>query len=60
MAWFRRLKVVEIAVIRSSIYLFIYLLGANQNEHGWQMVWKEMRDQCIVERVYVLHKIWQA
>ena len=37
--------------------LFIYLLGVNQKEHTWQMVWKEMRDQCIVERVYVLHKI---
>ena len=40
------------------IYLFIYLLGANQKEHTWQMVCKEMIDQCIVERVYVLHEIF--
>ena len=39
------------------IYLFIYLLGANQKEHTCQMVCKEMGDQYNVERVYVLHKI---
>ena len=27
------------------VYLFIYLLGANQKEHTCQMVSKEMRDQ---------------
>ena len=30
-----------------KFYLFIYLLGANQNEHMWQMVCKEMWDQYI-------------
>ena len=40
-----------------AIYLFIYILGANQKEYTWQMVCKGMRDQCIVERVYILPKL---
>ena len=41
-----------------TIGLFIYLLGANQKDDRWCE--KEMRDQCNIERVYVLHKLWQA
>ena len=44
----------------AMIYLFIYLLGVNQNEHTWQMVCKEMWDQYNVERVYVLHNLCLA
>ena len=37
------------------IYLFIYLLGANQKNIQLHML-KEMRDQGICEWIYVLHE----
>ena len=61
-AWADTLTKKELAVcvvVPTGVCLFIYfiyLLGANQKEHTWQMVCKEMRDQCIVERVYLEQK----
>ena len=37
------------------IYLFIYLLGANQKEHTWQMVFRNERSmQSLREYTFML------
>ena len=42
------------------IYLFIYLLGANQKEHRLTDVVKEMEIKAMSEGINVLHNIWQS
>ena len=43
-----------------NIYLFIYLLGANQKEHRLTDGVKEMEIKAMNEGVNVLHIIWQS